>query len=105
MKQIRATLFIIAVIAFSVPLTTSMAPAPLQRTKIRIFRLYRISPVGFMGAFTVGLGNGAFWSLAPVFALDRFYTRGLACRATMVPRGSAWARMSDHLPLIAELEL
>jgi endonuclease/exonuclease/phosphatase family metal-dependent hydrolase len=22
----------------------------------------------------------------------------------MVPRGNAWARMSDHLPLVAELE-
>jgi endonuclease/exonuclease/phosphatase family metal-dependent hydrolase len=45
-----------------------------------------------------------FPSLAPVFALDRFYLRGLTCRATMVPRGLAWARMSDHLPLVAELE-
>ena len=30
--------------------------------------------------------------------LDRIYTRGFACR------GTAWARMSDHLPFIAELE-
>jgi endonuclease/exonuclease/phosphatase family metal-dependent hydrolase len=45
-----------------------------------------------------------FPSLAPVFALDRFYLRGLACRSTMVPRGMTWARMSDHLPLVAELE-
>jgi endonuclease/exonuclease/phosphatase family metal-dependent hydrolase len=45
-----------------------------------------------------------FPSLAPVFALDRFYLRGLRCASTMVPRGMAWARMSDHLPLVAELE-
>ncbi len=45
-----------------------------------------------------------FPSLAPVFALDRFYIRGLRCVSTMVPRGTAWARMSDHLPLVAELE-
>lgn len=45
-----------------------------------------------------------FPSLAPVFALDRFYLRGLVCRETKVPRGVAWARMSDHLPLVAELE-
>jgi endonuclease/exonuclease/phosphatase family metal-dependent hydrolase len=44
-----------------------------------------------------------FPSLAPVFALDRFYLRGLQCRSAMVPRGLAWARMSDHLPLVAEL--
>jgi endonuclease/exonuclease/phosphatase family metal-dependent hydrolase len=49
--------------------------------------------------------EATFPSLAPVFALDRFYLRGLACRSTMVPRGTAWARMSDHLPLIAELAL
>jgi endonuclease/exonuclease/phosphatase family metal-dependent hydrolase len=45
-----------------------------------------------------------FPSLMPVFALDRFYLRGLRCRTTMVPRGLTWARMSDHLPLVAELE-
>jgi endonuclease/exonuclease/phosphatase family metal-dependent hydrolase len=44
-----------------------------------------------------------FPSLAPVFAVDRFYLRGLACHSTMVPRGTPWARMSDHLPLVAEL--
>jgi endonuclease/exonuclease/phosphatase family metal-dependent hydrolase len=49
--------------------------------------------------------GATFPSLAPVFALDRFYVRGLRCRRTMVPRGMAWARMSDHLPLVAELEL
>lgn len=46
-----------------------------------------------------------FPSRVPVFALDRVYVRGLKCRATYVPRGPAWARMSDHLPLVAELEL
>jgi endonuclease/exonuclease/phosphatase family metal-dependent hydrolase len=45
-----------------------------------------------------------FPSLAPVFTLDRFYVRGLSCRSTMVPRGVSWARMSDHLPLVAELD-
>ncbi len=45
-----------------------------------------------------------FPSRVPVFALDRIYTRGLRCRATFVPRGPAWARMSDHLPLVAEFE-
>jgi endonuclease/exonuclease/phosphatase family metal-dependent hydrolase len=45
-----------------------------------------------------------FPSIAPVFALDRFYLRGLSCRTTLVPRGLSWARMSDHLPLVAELE-
>jgi endonuclease/exonuclease/phosphatase family metal-dependent hydrolase len=46
-----------------------------------------------------------FPSRAPVFSLDRIYTRHLACVSTFVPRGGAWARMSDHLPMVAELRL
>ncbi len=46
-----------------------------------------------------------FPSRVPVFALDRIYLRGLRCVSTFVPRGTNWARMSDHLPLVAELEL
>src|SRR3546814_19525593 len=48
----------------------ALAPSPLHSTTIRFKRLYHISPVGFMGAFAVGLGNGPFWSLAPLFATD-----------------------------------
>ncbi|MEO7338923.1 MAG: endonuclease/exonuclease/phosphatase family protein [Caldimonas sp.] len=46
-----------------------------------------------------------FPSRLPVFSMDRIYVRGLQCLSTSVPRGVAWARMSDHLPLIAELTL
>ena len=48
--------------------------------------------------------RSTFPSRVPVFALDRIYTRVLVCRSTFVPRGATWARMSDHLPLVAELE-
>jgi endonuclease/exonuclease/phosphatase family metal-dependent hydrolase len=48
--------------------------------------------------------RASFPSIAPVFALDRFYLRGLQCRSLIVPRGLVWARMSDHLPVVAELE-
>jgi endonuclease/exonuclease/phosphatase family metal-dependent hydrolase len=50
------------------------------------------------------LSRPTFPSLVPVFALDRIYTRGLECLSTFVPRGAAWARMSDHLPLVAEFQ-
>lgn len=43
-------------------------------------------------------------SRLPLFALDRVYVRGLRCTGLFVPRGPVWARMSDHLPLVAELE-
>jgi endonuclease/exonuclease/phosphatase family metal-dependent hydrolase len=46
-----------------------------------------------------------FPSRVPIFSLDRIYTRGFVCTSTFVPRGNVWARMSDHLPLVAELEL
>ncbi len=63
--------------------------------------------IGLVRASTTE-GRGAhrptFPSRVPVFALDRFYVRGFRCCTTMVPRGSSWARMSDHLPLVAELE-
>ena len=45
-----------------------------------------------------------FPSRVPVFALDRVYMRGFRCIAQEVPRGVAWARMSDHLPLVVDLE-
>ena len=48
--------------------------------------------------------QNTFPSRVPVFSLDRIYVRGLRCTATSVPRGTSWARMSDHLPLLAELE-
>ena len=46
-----------------------------------------------------------FPSRIPMFSMDRVYMRGLHCVSTSVPRGAAWARMSDHLPLVAELEV
>jgi endonuclease/exonuclease/phosphatase family metal-dependent hydrolase len=46
-----------------------------------------------------------FPSRMPLLSLDRVYTRGLRCHSMHVPRGPAWARMSDHLPLLVELEL
>ena len=60
--------------------------------------------LGLRRARAGGRKAATFPSIAPVFALDRFYLRGLSCRTTLVPRGMSWARMSDHLPLVAELE-
>jgi endonuclease/exonuclease/phosphatase family metal-dependent hydrolase len=49
-------------------------------------------------------GRRTFPSKLPVFALDRVYLRGLCCVGTQVPHGPTWARMSDHLPLLVELD-
>jgi MFS family permease len=58
---------LIAVALVPVCLTTAPAPAPLASVKLRIGRLYRISPVGVVGCLIVGLANGAFWTLAPAY--------------------------------------
>lgn len=41
----------------------------------------------------------------PLLHMDRIYVRGLRPLSAHVPHGRIWTRMSDHLPLIAELEL
>jgi endonuclease/exonuclease/phosphatase family metal-dependent hydrolase len=46
-----------------------------------------------------------FPAFAPWLTLDRIYVRGFEVLRTEVPRGVAWARRSDHAPLIAELKL
>ena len=61
---------LISLAALPVALTRAESPACLDVVRIRLRHLYRCSPVGFAGAATVGLVNGAFWSLAPVFVLD-----------------------------------
>ena len=67
---------------------------------MRAFGLMRALPGGALpGHFNT------FPSRLPLFSMDRFYTRGLRCLTSMVPHGAAWSRMSDHLPLVAELVL
>ncbi len=46
-----------------------------------------------------------FPSFAPWLTLDRIYVRGFEVLDSQVPQGLAWARCSDHAPLIAELAL
>lgn len=46
-----------------------------------------------------------FPSRWPLLPLDRIYARGLTVRSLATPHGGGWGRWSDHLPLIAELEL
>lgn len=59
---------VISLAAVPVALTKASAPQPLATVSIRPRYLYKISPVGFLGCLAVGLANGPFWSLAPVYA-------------------------------------
>jgi|TARA_B100000614_G_scaffold255401_2_gene272327 MFS family permease len=53
-----------------VAMTTSVQPMPIQSTRIDIWALYSLSPVGLVGSFVVGLANAPFWTLAPLYASD-----------------------------------
>jgi MFS family permease len=50
-----------------VALTKAEAPAPIRSVRIRLLKLYRLSPLGMVGAFIIGVANGAFWGLGPIF--------------------------------------
>lgn len=68
------TLFGLAAIAMTlalipVGLTTSVGPAPVGQVRLRLLRLYRLSPVGMVGAFMVGAANGTFLTLGAVFII------------------------------------
>lgn len=55
-------------------LTSSPQPTPLKSVRLDIGLLYRTSPAAVMASFAVGMANGTFGSLAPVFG----YQKGLA---------------------------
>jgi endonuclease/exonuclease/phosphatase family metal-dependent hydrolase/8-oxo-dGTP pyrophosphatase MutT (NUDIX family) len=46
----------------------------------------------------------SFPSWAPVLSLDRMFQRGFHARALRRPRGPRWSQISDHVPVLAELE-
>ena len=49
-------------------------------------------------------GHATFPSRLPLVQLDHVFARGLRIAHQQVPSGKEWASMSDHLPLICELE-
>jgi len=52
-----------------------------------------------------GKPTATFPSLLPLVQLDHVFARGLQPVGLHVPKGRNWARMSDHLPLVAEFRL
>lgn len=44
-------------------------------------------------------------SVMPWLMLDRIYVRGFRVKDVRVPKGVEWAQRSDHMPLIADLEV
>ena len=65
-----------------------------------------LRPMADLGLRTFeGIRLPTYPSRLPLLHLDRIYARGLRPVSAHVPHGRAWSRMSDHLPLIAELAL
>lgn len=101
-------LFVVTAIAITlalvpVSLTTSSAPQPLSAVRLRLARLYRMSPVGVLGCFFVGLANGAFGGLGAVFAQNiGLSTTGVALFMSAALVGGAlfqipFGRLSDRI--------
>jgi MFS family permease len=101
-------LFVLTAIAITlalvpVGLTTSTAPQPLGAVHLRLGRLYRMSPVGVLGCFFVGLANGAFGGLGAIFAQDvGLSTTGVALFMSAALLGGAlfqipFGRLSDRI--------
>jgi MFS family permease len=58
---------LISLSAVPLALTRASVPEPIEATRIDFRRLYQASPIGVVGCLIVGLTNGCFWSLAPLF--------------------------------------
>lgn len=52
-------------------LSSSPQPRPMSSAKIDINLLYRTSPIAAIAAFSVGMANGSFGTLAPVYGYEQ----------------------------------
>lgn len=71
----QTTFFVIAGILYCLALlptavSTASSPAPLKEVKLDLKMIYRNSPVSFVAILLVGVANGAFGTLAPVFGAE-----------------------------------
>ena len=75
--SLAAVLYALCVVP--VGMTLLPQPAPQAAPKLRVRKLMECSPVGMAGVIAVGLANGAFWTLGPVYAISLgFSTTGIA---------------------------
>ncbi len=57
-------------------LSTAASPQPLNTVKLDLPALFRNSPVSFLGILLVGIANGAFGTLGPVFGAAAGFEQG-----------------------------
>lgn len=96
-----AILMTLAVVPIA--LMRAAAPVPPVSVRLRLRRLYQLSPVGMIGCLTIGVTNGAFWTVAPAYvtALGRPTEAVSTFMATAVFAGAVaqWplGRLSDRI--------
>jgi MFS family permease len=94
---------LVSLAALPIAFTGSVSPTQTEFVRPHVGKLYKISPVGVAGCFAVGLANGAFWSLGPVFAQNEgFGVSEIAVFMSAVVLGGALAQwplgsLSDHV--------
>ncbi|WP_207538205.1 MFS transporter [Sabulicella rubraurantiaca] len=94
---------LVSLAAVPVALTGAAPPAPLAEARLRPLKLYRISPVGVVGAMMAGVASGAFWALGPAYVVAMGAdTRQVAIFMSIAVLGGAliqWpiGRLSDRL--------
>jgi MFS family permease len=59
---------IISLALVPVALTSTPTPVEIEQEHVGLRRLFKISPVGFVGCLGAGLTSGALWGLAAVYA-------------------------------------
>lgn len=57
----------ICLAVFPISLSTSKAPVSVNSAPVDLKKLARTSPLAVVGCFVVGLSNGSFWGMGPVF--------------------------------------
>ena len=58
---------LVSISVVPIALTAARAPAQIETVHLNIGKLFETSPIAFVGCIGVGLANGAFWTLAPLF--------------------------------------
>ncbi len=65
--QLSIASILVSLAAVPVALTRAEQPAPVTLVRFRPRALFRLSPAGVAGTFMVGVANGSFWALGPVY--------------------------------------
>lgn len=77
----QITLFVVAGLLFSIShiptaLTRLPAPEPPEQVSLNLRSIINLSPVGAVSVFLIGMANGAFGTLGPVFAQNLGFASG-----------------------------